>query len=153
MQDCSTYCSEEIKFTCAVLSISSISSVTLTYMWSKGVRACSIHVTRVTSFTLVNICKIISIKKINWEKFARISLGTLVFLSCGSRDRPFMLPLTRLFLGSPNFNYVVLSCKPFHQVSFASWDFWMFIEYKCVIITIFFRPTFISFLYKDWLCW
>ena len=32
--------------------------MTLTYMWSKGVHACSIHVTRVISFALVNICKI-----------------------------------------------------------------------------------------------
>ena len=42
MQDYSTYCREEIKFTCAVCSVSSISSMTLTYMWSKGVHACSI---------------------------------------------------------------------------------------------------------------
>ena len=66
MQDYSKYCicSEEIRFTCAVSSISSISSMTLTYMWSKGVHACSIHVTRAISFALVNICKIINIKKV-----------------------------------------------------------------------------------------
>ena len=66
MQDYSKYCtySEEIRFTCAVSSISSISSMTLTYMWSKDVHACSIHVTRVISFALVNICKIIDIKKL-----------------------------------------------------------------------------------------
>ena len=124
MQDYSKYCNDEINFTCAVLSISSISSVTLTYMWSKGVHACSIHVTRVISFTLVNICKIINIKKknCNWEKVAE---QILVFLSCGSRLKHFTLPLTRVFLGSPKF--------------------------KCIIITIVFRPTFISFLYK--VCW
>ena len=66
MQDSSKYCisSEEIRFTCAVSSISSISSMTLTYMWSKGIHACSIHVTKAISFALVNICKIINIKKV-----------------------------------------------------------------------------------------
>ena len=49
------YCSEEIKFTHAVSPTSSISSMTLTYIWSKGVHACSIHVTGMISFTLVNI--------------------------------------------------------------------------------------------------
>ena len=65
MQECPKYCtcSEDIRLTCAVSSISSISSMTLTYMWSKGVHACSIHVTRAISFALVNICKIINIKK------------------------------------------------------------------------------------------
>ena len=55
MQDYSKYRNEEIKFTCAVLSISSTPSLTFTYMWSKGVIALSIHVTGVISFTLVNI--------------------------------------------------------------------------------------------------
>ena len=66
MQECPKYCtcSEDMRLTCAVSSISSISSMTLTYMWSKGVHACSIHVTRAISFALVNICKIINIKKI-----------------------------------------------------------------------------------------
>ena len=32
VQDRSKYCREEIKFTCAILSISSISRLTLTYM-------------------------------------------------------------------------------------------------------------------------
>ena len=41
--------------TCAVVSISSISGVTSTNVRSVGVRAGSIHVTRVISFTLVNI--------------------------------------------------------------------------------------------------
>ena len=80
MQDYSTYCREEIKFTCAVCSVSSISSMTLAYMWSKGVHACSIHVTRVISFTLVNICKI-NIKtwkkNCNWRKVAEDKLRSL----------------------------------------------------------------------------
>ena len=74
MQDYSKYCNEEIKFTCAVLSISSISSMTLTYMWSKGVHACSIHVTGMIFFTLVNI----------WETvntFCTLFLSTNVFLA------------------------------------------------------------------------
>ena len=49
--------------TCAVASISSISGVTRTNIRSFGVHACGIHVTRVISFTLVNICKMINIKE------------------------------------------------------------------------------------------
>ena len=45
--------------TCAVASISSISGVTSTNVQSFGVHADSIHVTRVISFTLVNIWKTI----------------------------------------------------------------------------------------------
>ena len=47
--------------TCAVASISSISGVTSTDVQSFGVRADSIHVTRVISFTLVNIWETIYI--------------------------------------------------------------------------------------------
>ena len=47
--------------TCAVVSISSISGVTSTDVQSFGVRADSIHVTRVISFTLVNIWETICI--------------------------------------------------------------------------------------------
>ena len=136
MQDSSKYCisSEEIRFTCAVSSISSISSMTLTYMWSKGVHACSIHVTRAISFALVNICKIINIKKkkknCNWEKVAEHNLRNLLVLSCGSRRKYFTIPLTRFFLDSPKSKSVVLYCKPIHQVSLWQWRFftmhWMF---------------------------
>ena len=44
-----------VSSTCAVASISIISGVTSTNIRSFGVHACSIHVTRVISFTLVNI--------------------------------------------------------------------------------------------------
>ena len=44
--------------TCTIASISSISGVTSTNIRSFGVCACGICVTRVISFTLVNICKI-----------------------------------------------------------------------------------------------
>ena len=56
--------------TCAVASISNISGVTSTNIRSFGVFACSIYVTRVISFTLVNICKVIKIIIIidNWKK-------------------------------------------------------------------------------------
>ena len=66
--------------TCAVASISSISWVTSTNIQSFGVRACRIYVARVISFTLVNICKMINIKKIryfkkcNWEEVAEYKL-------------------------------------------------------------------------------
>ena len=122
MQDYSTYCREEIKFTCAVCSVSSISSVTLTYMWSKGVHACSIHVTRVISFTLVNICKIINIKKnCNWKKVAEHKLRSLCLVVLDVSTSHYHIP--HFFLSFPNFKSGFLSCKPIHQVSFASWDF------------------------------
>ena len=75
MLDYSKYCNEEIKFTSAVLSISSISRLTFTYMWSKGVIALSIHVTGVISFTLVNI----------WETvnaFCTFIFSSFVFETC-----------------------------------------------------------------------
>ena len=46
------------EFTCAILSISSISRLTIAYMWSIGVGAVCILVTRVVSFTLVNVYEI-----------------------------------------------------------------------------------------------
>ena len=121
MQDYSTYCREEIKFTCADFSISSISSVTLTYMWSKGVRACSIHVTRVISCALVNICKIINIKKIVIkEKLLGISLECL---PCGSRREHFTLPLIRFFSVSTSSNPLFCSVSLFIKFPFPSLDF------------------------------
>ena len=72
--------------TCAVASISNISGVTSTNIRSFDVRACSIHVTRVISFTLVNICKIIKIiitsiigKKVAEHKLRNLSLFVLWF--------------------------------------------------------------------------
>ena len=60
-----------VSSTCAVASISNISGVTNTNIRSFGVRAGSVYVTRVISFTLVNICKIIKIIiTMNWEKIA-----------------------------------------------------------------------------------
>ena len=52
------YSSKYIKFTCAILSISSISRLTIAYMWSNGVGAVCILVTRMVSFTLVNVYKL-----------------------------------------------------------------------------------------------
>ena len=49
------YYSKEIKFTFAVLTISIKSRLAFTNIGSVGVRTCSIHVTRVISFTFVNI--------------------------------------------------------------------------------------------------
>ena len=54
-QEYSKYYSKEIKFTCAALTISIKSRVAFTKIGSVGVRAGSIHVTRVISFTFVNI--------------------------------------------------------------------------------------------------
>ena len=90
--------------TCAVASISNISGVTSTNIRSFDVGACSIHVTRVISFTLVNICKIIKIIITinNWKKkLPSISLETLVFLYCGSRPKCFIIPLTNCFSSVP----------------------------------------------------
>ena len=52
-------------FTCAIFSISSISRLTIAYMWSNGVAAVCILVTRVVSFTLVNVYEIRDKKK--WD--------------------------------------------------------------------------------------
>ena len=59
--------------TCTVASISNITGVTSTNIRSIGVRAGSIYVTKVISFTLVNIWKIIKIIIIinNWKKSCR----------------------------------------------------------------------------------
>ena len=92
--------------TCAVASISSISGVTSTNIRSFGVHAYRIHVTRVISFTLVNICKMINIKKndfkkCNWEEVAEHKLRNLSLVFLGPRRKHFTLKLTRFFLGSP----------------------------------------------------
>ena len=80
--------------------------------------------TRVISFTLVHICKIIKIKKIViGKKFTSISLESLILLSYDSRQKHFTLPFTFFFLGSLKFNSVVLSCKPIHQVSLCQLKF------------------------------
>ena len=126
MQDRSKYRSEGIKFTFAVLSISSISRVAFTIIGSVGVHTCSIYVTRVISFTLVNICKIINIKKIVIGKtLPSVSLDALVLLSCVCRRKHHILPVTRFFLGSPKFKYVVLSCKlnPSSQLRFLTTEY------------------------------
>ena len=47
-----------IKFTCAILPISSISRLTIAHMWSKGVGAVCILVTGMVFFTLVNVYKL-----------------------------------------------------------------------------------------------
>ena len=89
--------------TCAVTSISNISGVASTNIRSFGVFACSIYVTRVISFTLVDICKIIKIIITinNWKKLPSISLETLVFFCCGSRRKCFTLQLTKCFSSVP----------------------------------------------------
>ena len=104
--------------TCAVASISNISGVTSTNIRSFDVRACSIHVTRVISFTLVNICRIIKliITINNWKKkLPSISLENLIFLCCGSRRKCFTLPLTKCFSSVPpssNLLFCLVSLNP-----------------------------------------
>ena len=51
----SEHCRKLIEITWASLSISSVSSVACTYMWSNGVGTVSIHMTRKISCTFVNI--------------------------------------------------------------------------------------------------
>ena len=152
MQDYSKYCREEIKFTCAVCFVSSISSVTLTYMWSKGVHACSIHVTRVISFTLVNICKIINIKKnCTWRKVAEHKLRSLCLVVLDVSTSHYHLPhfFSVSPVSNPVFCPVSLSIKS--PLPVEIFYYWLSIKYTGVIIAIVFRPTFISFLYK--VCW
>ena len=71
--------------TCAVASISSISGVTSTNVQSFGVHADSIHVTRVISFTLVDIWKTI-------DTFLHlIVFCTLSFFASYSRSIPLII--------------------------------------------------------------
>ena len=60
------------EFTCAILSISSISRLTIAYVWSIGVGAVCILVTRVVSFTLVNVYEITDKKKMGFRNHAKI---------------------------------------------------------------------------------
>ena len=120
---------------CTVASISNITGVTSTNIRSFGVRAGSIYVTRVISFTLVDICKIIKIKiKIinNWKiKLPSISLETLVILSCGSRRKCFTLPLTKCFssvLPSTNLLFCLVGLNPsILSLPVEIFYFWIFI--------------------------
>ena len=121
MQDYSTCCKEEMKFTYAVFSISSISSVTLTYMWSKGVHACSIHVTRVISFTLVNICKIINKKKYYWWKVTGHKPRSLCLVVLDMSTSLYHSP--DFFSVFPSSNSLFCPVSRCIKSPFASWDF------------------------------
>ena len=56
-------CSDVNQITCAILSISSISRLTIAYMWSNGVCAVCILMTGVVSLTLINVYEITDEKK------------------------------------------------------------------------------------------
>ena len=62
------------EFTCAIFSISSISRLTIAYMWSNGVAAVCILVTRVVSFAFVNIYKIRGKKKMGFQNYVKIAV-------------------------------------------------------------------------------
>ena len=113
--------------TCAVASISSISGVTSTNIRSFGVHAYRIHVTRVISFTLVNICKMINIKKIiyfkkcNWEEVAEHKLRNLSLVFLGPRRKHFTLKLTRFFSWFPaSLNLLFCPVSPSIKSPFTS---------------------------------
>ena len=57
-------------FTCAVLSISNVSRLTVAYMWSNDVGAVCILMTRVVSFTLVNVYEI-TYYKMEFQNYAK----------------------------------------------------------------------------------
>ena len=59
------------EFTCAILSISSISRLTIAHMWSIGVGAACILMTRVVSFTLVNVYET-TYEKMGFQTYANI---------------------------------------------------------------------------------
>ena len=61
------------EFTCAILSISSISGLTNAYMWSIGVGAVCILMTRLVSFTLVNVYEITD-EKMGFQHYAEIAV-------------------------------------------------------------------------------
>ena len=121
--------------TCAVASISSISGVTRTNIRSFGVHACGIHVTRVISFTLVNICKMINIKEKN--KFKKMQLRR----SCraqaqkpqssflGSQTQALHFSAHQIFSWFPaSLNPLVCPVSPSIKSPFASGDFFTTIQ-------------------------
>ena len=59
------------EFTCAIVSISSISRLTIAHMWSIGVGAACILMTRVVSFTLVNVYET-TYEKMGFQTYANI---------------------------------------------------------------------------------
>ena len=61
------------EFTCAILSISSISRLTIAYIRSIGVGAVCILMTRVVSFTLVNVYEITD-EKMGLQNYAKIAV-------------------------------------------------------------------------------
>ena len=61
------------EFTCAILSIPSISRLTIAYIRSIGVGAVCILMTRVVSFTLVNVYEITDEKK-GFQNYAEIAV-------------------------------------------------------------------------------
>ena len=62
------------EFTWAILSISSISRLTIAYVWSIGVGAVCILMTRVVSFTLVNIYETTD-EKMGFQNYANIAVA------------------------------------------------------------------------------
>ena len=61
------------EFTYAILAISSISRLTIAYRWSTGVGAVFILMTRVLSFTLVNVYEITD-EKMGFQNYAKIAV-------------------------------------------------------------------------------
>ena len=62
------------EFTWAILSISSISRLTIAYVWSIGVGAVWILMTRVVSFTLVNAYETTD-EKMGFQNYANIAVA------------------------------------------------------------------------------
>ena len=64
------------RITCAILSISSISRLTIAYIWSNGVGAVCILMTRVVSLTLINVYEITDEQKMEFLNYAKIAVHT-----------------------------------------------------------------------------
>ena len=75
------------EFTCAILSTSSISRLTIAHMWSNGVGAVCIFMTRVLSFTLVNVYEITDKKK--WD-FKIMQKLRCISHNCVKECRPWL---------------------------------------------------------------
>ena len=65
-------CSYVNQITSAILSISNISRLTIAYMWSNGVGAVCILMTRVVSLTLINVYEITDEKKMGFLNYAKL---------------------------------------------------------------------------------
>ena len=126
-----------VKFTCTITSVPSISRVAFTYMWSNGICATSIHMTRVISFTFVNIWEIKDERKRRRKKEKKNALKReekcyhhifqLINLSwaAASADTNIKSELTTISKQPDKETDQMIITFNSNQVSNGFWDYWL----------------------------